>query len=79
MPTELIIGLILAFVLAAVLWGPYLYKEIVRGKVDLGPRTPTGTGDNHPGTRANPAPDFPEAQADPYSPMAQRNAPHVKS
>ena len=36
MPIELVLGLILALVLAAALWGPYLYEEIVRGKVDLG-------------------------------------------
>jgi hypothetical protein len=72
-------GVFLAALLAGGLLVPYLIKEIRRGKVELGPRTPTGTGDNHPGTRRNPAPDFPEAQADPYSPKAQRGGPPVKS
>jgi hypothetical protein len=76
---ELTIGIFIAIALMLALWGPYLYKEIRRGKVELGPSTPTGTGDNHPGTRFNPAPDFPEAQADPYGPDAQRKAPPVKS
>jgi hypothetical protein len=76
---DLTTGILLAVILMAALWGPYLYKELRRGKVELGPSTPTGTGDNHPGTRFNPAPDFPEAQADPYSPSAQRKAPPVKS
>ena len=79
MPTELLTGIVLAAVLAAALWGPYLYKEIRRGKVQLGPRTPIGTGDNHPGTRTNPAPDFPDAQSDPYSDQAQRKGPPIQS
>jgi hypothetical protein len=70
--TEVGLGILIAIVLAAALWGPYLYKEIRRGKVELGPRTPTGTGDNQPGWRGNPAPGKPEAQADPYDPRAQR-------
>lgn len=65
-------GILIAVLLAAVLLAPYLYKEIRRGKVELGPRIPTGTGDTHPGTRANPAPGQPDAQPDPYSPKAQR-------
>ena len=66
------LGILIAVLLAAVLLAPYLYKEIRRGKVELGPRIPTGTGDTHPGTRANPAPGQPDAQPDPYSPEAQR-------
>jgi hypothetical protein len=76
---DLTTGILIAAILMAALWGPYLYKEIRRGKVELGPRTPTGTGDNHPGTRFNPAPGLPDAQADPYSPSAQREAPPIKS
>jgi hypothetical protein len=65
-------GIFLAIVLAAALWIPYLYKEIKKGKAQLGPRTPIGTGDAHPGRRGDPAPGQPDAQADPYDPRAQR-------
>jgi hypothetical protein len=65
-------GIFLAIVLAAGLWIPYLYKEIKKGKAQLGPRTPVGTGDAHPGRRGDPAPGQPDAQADPYDPRAQR-------
>jgi hypothetical protein len=51
---------------------PYLMKEIRRGKVELGPRVPTGAGDTHPGRRGNPAPGQPDAQADPYDDEARR-------
>ena len=70
---------LMAVVLMVAFWVPYLYKEIRGGKADLGPRTPTGTGDTHPGTRFDPAPGQPDAQADPYGPSAQRQAPPVKS
>lgn len=76
---ELGLGVLLALALFAALLVPYLVKEIGKGKVQLGPRTPPGTGDINPGTRSNPAPGQPDAQADPYSPRAQRNAPEVKS
>ena len=69
---ELGIGIVLAVALFAGLLLPYLLKEIRRGKVELGPRTPLGAGDNRPGTRTNPAPGQPEAQADPYETRAQR-------
>ncbi len=65
-------GIALAIVLAVALWVPYLYKEIRRGKAQLGPRTPIGAGDTHPGRRGDPAPGQPDAQADPYEPRAQR-------
>jgi len=70
--TELGLGILVAIVLAAALLVPYLVKEIRRGKVELGPRTPTGTGDTHPGRRGDPAPGQPDAQADPYDPRARR-------
>jgi len=70
--TELGLGVLVALALAAVLLVPYLIKEIRRGKVQLGPRTPVGTGDAHPGRRGDPAPGQPDAQADPYDPRAQR-------
>jgi hypothetical protein len=73
------LGIVLVIVLMAGLLVPYLYKEIRRGKAELGPRVPIGAGDTHPGTRSNPAPGQPDAQADPYSPSAQRQAPHIKS
>ena len=54
--TGLGIGVLVVAVLAGVLLVPYLIEEIKRGKVELGPRTPTGAGDTHPGRRGNPAP-----------------------
>ena len=70
---ELILGgIVVTIALAMALLVPYLIKEIRRGKVELGPRTPTGAGDTHPGRRGDPAPGQPEAQADPYEPRAQR-------
>jgi len=79
MSIELGIGVVLVLVLFSALLVPYLVKEIRRGKVALGPRSPIGTGDVHPGTRANPAPGQPDGQPDPYGPTAQHNAPHIKS
>ena len=69
---ELYVGIVIVMALAMGLLVPYLMKEIQRGKVELGPRTPTGAGDTHPGRRGDPAPGQPEAQADPYEPRAQR-------
>jgi hypothetical protein len=66
------IGILVALVLATALLVPYLVKEIRRGKVELGPRLPTGTSEPNPGSRRNPAPGHPEAQADPYERRAQR-------
>jgi hypothetical protein len=80
-PVELLIAwqypdmttaIILALVLMAALWIPYLTKEIRKGKVDLGPRIPDGASEPHPGRRGDPAPGHPEAQADPYEPRASR-------
>ena len=70
--TELGLGILIAIALAAALLFPYLLKEIRRGKAELGPRTPTGAGDVHPGRRGNPAPGQPDAQADPYDDRARR-------
>jgi hypothetical protein len=69
---EIGFAILLALVLALALWGPYLYEEIVRGKATVGPRTPDGAGDIHPGRRGDPAPGQPDAQADPYEPRTQR-------
>lgn len=90
--TELGLGLLVAIILAAALLVPYLYSEIHRGKVELGRQvketrdgvrlgavTPTGAGDNRAGSRSNPAPGQPDAQADPYGAHAQHHAPPVKS
>jgi len=66
------LGIILAFALAVALWGPYLWKEIRRGKADGNPRLPTGTGETHPGTRRDPAPGHVEGDIDPYSSRATR-------
>jgi hypothetical protein len=86
------LAIIVGIVVFAAILVPYLYKEIRRGKVELGPElkqtshgvefgaiTPTGSGDNHAGNRQNPAPDQPDAQEDPYGPRAQHNAPPIKS
>jgi hypothetical protein len=70
--TELTVALLIAIALMAGLWGPYLYKEIVRGKERVGPRAPVGAGDTHPGRRGDPAPGQPDAQADPYDDRARR-------
>jgi hypothetical protein len=70
--TELGLGILVAILLAAALLVPYLVKEIRRGKVELGPRVPTGAGDTHPGRRGDPAPGQPDAQADPYDDEARR-------
>lgn len=66
------IGVVVALVLAMALLVPYLFKEIRKGKVELGPRLPTGPSEPHPGVRGNPAPGHPEAQADPYDRKAGR-------
>lgn len=65
-------GIVVALALAAALLVPYLVKEIRRGKVELGPRVPTGAGDTHPGRRGDPAPGQPDGQPDPYDPEARR-------
>ena len=72
MHVDLGFGIIVAVVLLATLLVPFLYKEIRRGKVELGPRIPTGAGDTHPGRRGNPAPGQPDGQSDPYDTKAQR-------
>ena len=69
---EIFVGIVVVMALAMGLLVPYLVKEIQRGKVELGPRTPTGASDTHPGRRGDPAPGQPDAQADPYDPRAQR-------
>ena len=69
---ELTLGLLVAILLMVGLWGPYLYKEIRRGKAKVGPHTPLGAGDTHPGRRGDPAPGQPDAQADPYDDRARR-------
>jgi hypothetical protein len=76
---EIGLGILLVLALVGALLIPYLVKEIGKGKVELGPRTPTGASDVTPGTRGNPAPGQPDGQADPYGPHAQHNAPHIKS
>ena len=71
--------IVLASVLVVGLLVPYLYKEIRKGKAQRRPGTPDGAGDVRPGTVNNPAPGQPDAQADPYSPGAQRGAPPIRS
>ena len=43
------LAVVIAVVLCAGLLLPFLFEEIKRGKVELGPRVPTGAGDTHPG------------------------------
>ena len=89
---ELSLGILIALAVSAIFWIPYLIKEIRdgkrelgplrmfrRGQVVLGPPTPSGAGDNHPGRRGDPAPGQPDAQADPYSDRAQRSGPPIQS
>jgi hypothetical protein len=68
-------GIAIALILAAVLLTPFLIREISKGKKQLTPRTPIGAGDAKPGSRGNPAPGMPDAQADPYSPQAHADHP----
>ncbi len=85
-------GAVMVIVLMGLLLVPYLIKEIrdgkrelgpmrrlLRGKITMGPSTPTGAGDNNPGRVGDPAPGMPDGQADPYGPRARRHAPPVKS
>jgi len=48
MSANLWVTLIIVIALFAGLLVPYLVEEITRGKVELGPRVPTGAGDTHP-------------------------------
>ena len=91
--TSITMGVFVVVVLLALLLVPYLIKEIADGKRELGrlrqvgpggrviagPTTPSGVGDNTPGRPGNPAPGQPDAQADPYSPRAQRGGSPVQS
>ena len=70
--SSMTIGIIIALALAAALLVPYLFKEIRKGKVSLGPRIPDGASEPHPGRRGDPAPVHPDAQADPYDPRNSR-------
>ncbi len=63
--TQLWLGLVIAGALFAGLLVPYLLEELRRGKVELGPRIPTGAGDTRPGYRGNPTPGRPETHAGP--------------
>jgi hypothetical protein len=85
-------GIVIAVALAALLCIPYLIKEIRdgkadfgplrrlrRGKVVVGPQTPTGASDVNPGRIGDPTPGQLDGQADPYGPRAQRNAPPIQS
>ena len=64
----------IAAALFACLLIPYLFKEIWRGKIDLGPRFPIGAGDIHPGYCENPMPGEPVPQALPHrAPLSLRS------
>ena len=86
------IGTVLVIVLFVSLLLPFLVKEIRdgkgefgplrrlrRGRVELGPQTPSGAGDVNPGRVGDPAPGDPSGQADPYGARARRDAPPVQS
>jgi hypothetical protein len=89
--TGIAFGVVIAALLLGFWLVPYLMKEIGEGKKERGPlrhastdgrtawspSTPAGASDVTPGTVRNPAPGQPDAQADPYSPAAQRNSPPV--
>ena len=66
------IGVLIVVALGAVLLVPYLFVEIRKGKVSLGPRLPDGASEPHPGHRGDPAPGHPDAQSNPYDPRATR-------
>jgi hypothetical protein len=66
-------GIAVVLLLACGILVPFLYREIVKGKRQLTPRTPIGAGDARPGRRENPAPGQPDGQADPYSARAHAN------
>jgi hypothetical protein len=72
MSSSVTIGIVIVLALAAVLWVPYFFKEIRKGKARLGPNLPAGASEPHPGRRGDPAPGHPDAQADPYDPRASR-------
>lgn len=67
-------GIVISLILAAVILTPFLIREIAKGKRQITPGTPIGAGDATPGSRGNPAPGMPDAQADPYG--AQAHADH---
>ena len=71
MHMDLGLGILIAIGLAGALLVPFLIKEIRRGKVELGPRVPTGTGVTHPGRRGNPAPGQPMPAASGPRPQCQ--------
>jgi hypothetical protein len=66
-------GIVVALLLACGILLPFLYREIAKGKRQITPRAPIGSGDARPGRPGNPAPGQPDAQADPYSPRAHAN------
>jgi len=66
-------GIVVAILLICGILAPFLYREIVKGKRQLTPRTPIGAGDARPGRPDNPAPGQADAQADPYSRRAHRD------
>jgi hypothetical protein len=68
---EFWLGMLIVAVVFAALLVPYLWEEIRRGKVEVGPDVPTGAGDTHPGYLGNPMPGEPVTQAaGPYDPDA---------
>jgi len=66
-------GIVVALLLGCGILLPFLYREIVKGKRQITPQTPIGSGDARPGRPGNPAPGQADAQADPYSRRAHAN------
>lgn len=67
----LFLEILIALVLAGALLVPFLLR-VGKAQTRLKPGTPVGAGDVTPGSRDDPAPDMPDAQADPWSPRAHR-------
>jgi hypothetical protein len=73
MSTGIWFALTIAIALFAALLAPYLFEEIKRGKVEIGPRTPDGAGDIHPGYAGNPDPDHPTPHLPEHPPLSLRS------
>lgn len=77
MATNLWVALIIAIALFAGLLMPYLIQEIRRGKIELGPRFPSGAGDIRPGHLGNPAPGQPVPRTPPDRAMLSLRSFHT--
>ena len=71
------LAVVIAVVLCAGLLLPFLFEEIKRGKVELGPRVPTGAGDTHPGYAEMTTPAVPAPHAPPHDATLSLNSFHL--